>query len=168
MNKTVSRLVAAASLAVVSTAVLAQTAPKLPQTGVLPQELALQVATAAWEQCRADGHNVSVAIVDRAGVLLTLIRDPNAGPHTVGSSQGKAFTSASMGRATADLAQAISDNSALAGLRDMDPRLVILAGGLPIVIDGQRLAGIGVGGALGGHLDVACAQAGLKKIGAQP
>ncbi len=140
--------------------------PRLPQAAYLPQELALEAAGAAWEQCRADGYSVSVAVVDRSGTLLTLIRDPNAGPHTVGSSEGKAFTSASMGRPTADIARSIADNAAIAGLRDMDPRMVILGGGLPIVIDGQRVGGIGVGGAPGGHLDAICAEAGLKKIGA--
>lgn len=140
---------------------------KLPQTAYLPQEMALQAATTALEQCRADGYNVSVAVVDRAGVLLALVRDPAAGPHTIGSSQGKAFTSASTGQITANMAQAISENPVLSGLRDMDARMVVLGGGLPIIIEGQRLGGIGVGGAPGGHLDAVCALAGLKKIGAQ-
>lgn len=157
----------AAALALTATGALgAAQAEALPQAVYLNQERALEAATAAWQQCRTDGYSVSVAVVDRAGNLLTLIRDPNAGPHTIGSSEGKAFTAASMGRNTADIASAIADNPALAGLRDMDPRMVILGGGLPIVIDGQRVGGIGVGGAPGGHLDAVCAQAGLKKIGA--
>jgi len=79
---------------------------KLPQTAYLPQEMALQAATTALEQCRADGYSVSVAVVDRAGVLLALVRDPTAGPHTIGSSQGKAFTSASTGQITANKVKA--------------------------------------------------------------
>ncbi len=145
----------------------AESKVKIPLAPYLTQELALQAATAALEQCRTDGYSVSVAVVDRAGVLLSFVRDPSAGPHTVGSSQGKAFTSASTGQITANMAQAISENSALTGLRDMDPRMVVLAGGLPIIIEGQRLGGIGVGGAPGGHLDAVCALAGLKKVGAQ-
>ena len=121
----------------------------------------------ALDKCRHDGFSVSVAIVDRAGNLLTQSRHPMAGPHTVGSSRGKAFTSASMGQPTANLANAIAQNPALDGLRDMDERLVILAGGLPIVLDGKRVGGIGVGGAPSGDLDVACAAAGLMAIGAE-
>ena len=159
----------ATALGLVVTSVVSGAEPKvkLPQAPYLTQELALQAATAALEQCRTDGYNVSVAVVDHAGVLLSFVRDTSAGPHTVGSSQGKAFTSASTGQITANMAQAISENPVLAGLRDMDPRMVVLAGGLPIVFDGQRVGGIGIGGAPGGHLDAACAQAGLKKIGAQ-
>ena len=83
----------------------------------------------------------------------------------MGSSTGKAFTSASMGQPTGNLAALIKDKPDLAGLRDMDPRLVILAGGLPIRIGGALVGGIGVGGAPGGQLDAACAKAGIDAIG---
>ena len=69
-----------------------------------------------------------------------------------------------MGRPTAKLAALIKDKPSLAGLRDMDPRLVILGGGLPIKIGGSLVGGIGVGGAPGGHLDEACAKAGIAAI----
>jgi uncharacterized protein GlcG (DUF336 family) len=52
------------------------------------------------------------------------------------------------------------------GLRDMDERLVIQAGGLPIRIGGALVGGIGVGGAPSGDIDASCARAGLDKIGA--
>jgi uncharacterized protein GlcG (DUF336 family) len=61
----------------------------------------------------------------------------------------------------------IGEKPFLEGLRDMDSRLVILGGGLPIVINGERVGGIGVGGAPGGPLDEACAKEGLAAIGAR-
>jgi len=139
----------------------------LPTSPQLTLELAKSVAMSALRQCRRDGYAVSVAVVDRSGLLVIQVRNPAAGPHTIGSSLGKAFTSASMGQATASLANAIAANPALEGLRDMDSRLVILGGGLPITIDGQRVGGIGVGGAPGGHLDEACALHGLQRFGLQ-
>jgi len=45
--------------------------------------------------------------------------------------------------------------------------MVIQGGGLPIRIGGALVGGIGVGGAPGGHLDEACARAGLDVIGAE-
>jgi uncharacterized protein GlcG (DUF336 family) len=48
----------------------------------------------------------------------------------------------------------------------MNANILILGGGLPIEIGGEVVGGIGVGGAPGGHLDAACAQAGLDSIGA--
>jgi uncharacterized protein GlcG (DUF336 family) len=72
-----------------------------------------------------------------------------------------------MGRPTAAFATLIKNKPELAGLRDMDSRLVILGGGLPIKIDGKLMGGIGVGGTPGDHLDEACAKAGLQTIGAE-
>jgi len=138
----------------------------LPTAPYLTIEFAKKAAMSALRKCRSDGYAVSVAVVDRHGVLLTLVRDPLAGPHTVNSAQGKAFASASMGQPTSSIATIIAENRALDGLRDMDSRIVILGGGLPIVIDDYRVGGIGVGGAPGGHLDEACAAHGLQQIGA--
>ena len=106
---------AAALLAPVSVA-----AQELPTAPYLPLELAQTAAQTALEACAAEGHNVSVAIVARSGVTTVILRADNAGPHTVGSSTGKAFTSASMGRDTAGLAGFIGENPANNGLRDMD------------------------------------------------
>lgn len=130
----------------------------------LSADAAVELAREAMVQCRAQGHAVSAAVVDRGGNLLALARHEMAGPHTVTSSQRKAFTAASMGQDTGKLAEMVSEKPALAGLRDMHDNLLLLAGGLPVVVDGVRVAGLGVGGAPGGHLDAACAEAALAKL----
>jgi uncharacterized protein GlcG (DUF336 family) len=142
-------------------------AQDLPTAPYLPLTLASQASQAAVDACATEGHNVSVAIVARSGVTKAILRADNAGPHTVGSSTGKAFTSASMGRDTAGLAGFIGGNPENDGLRDMDSRLVIQAGGLPIRIGGALVGGIGVGGAPSGAIDETCARAGLDAIGAE-
>ena len=139
----------------------------LPTAPYLPLSMAAQAAQTAVDACAAEGHNVSVAIVARSGVTSVILRADNAGPHTVGSSTGKAFTSASMGRDTAGLAGFIGGNPQNDGLRDMDSRLVIQAGGLPVRIGGALVGGIGVGGAPSGDIDATCARAGLDAIGAE-
>lgn len=146
------------------TAALAQ---ELPTAPYLPLDMAQTAARAALDACAAEGHNVSVAIVARSGVTSVVLRADNAGPHTVGSSTGKAFASASLGRDTAGLAEFIGGNPQNDGLRDMDPRLVIQAGGLPIKIGGALVGGIGVGGAPSGDVDTTCARKGLDAIGAE-
>ena len=142
-------------------------AQDLPTAPYLPLDMATQAAQAAVEACSTEGYNVSVAIVARSGNTTVLLRADNAGPHTVGSSTGKAFTSASLGRDTAGLAGFIGGNPQNGGLRDMDSRLVIQAGGLPIKIGGALVGGIGVGGAPSGDIDANCARAGLDAIGAE-
>lgn len=142
-------------------------AQDLPTAPYLPLEMAQTAARAAVDACAAEGHNVSVAIVARSGVTSVLLRADNAGPHTVGSSTGKAFASASLGRDTAGLSEFIGGNPQNDGLRDMDPRMVIQAGGLPIKIGGALVGGIGVGGAPSGAADELCARKGLDAIGAE-
>lgn len=142
-------------------------AQDLPTAPYLPLDMAQTAARAALDACTAEGHNVTVTIVARSGVTSVVLRADNAGPHTVGSSTGKAFASASLGRDTAGLAEFIAANAQNDGLRDMDARLVIQAGGLPIKIGGALVGGIGVGGAPSGDVDTACARKGLDAIGAE-
>ncbi|MEW6644311.1 MAG: heme-binding protein [Pseudomonadota bacterium] len=144
---------------------VAAAAQSLPTTPYLPLDLAVKAADAALKACAAEGHNVSVAIVARDGATKVLLKADNSGPHTVTSAQGKAFTSAALGRDTAGLAEFIASKPANNGLRDMDARMVIQAGGLPVKL-GALVAGIGVGGAPSGDIDAKCAAAGLKAIGA--
>lgn len=145
---------------------LAATAQDLPTAPYLPLELATKAADAALNACIAEGHNVSVAIVARDGSTKVLLKADNSGPHTASSATGKAFTSAAMGRDTAGLAEFIASQPANNGLRDMDARMVIQAGGLPIRLGDALVGGIGVGGAPSGDIDANCAVAGLTAIGA--
>jgi uncharacterized protein GlcG (DUF336 family) len=141
-------------------------ADELPKESVLPLNLATKAIQAAVDFCKKDGYRVTATVVDRAGVVRAAARFDGAGPHTVESSRKKAFTAASLRRATSELADLMAKTPTLQALRDMDRNILILGGGLPIEINGEMVGGIGVGGAPGAHLDDACAQAGLDAIGA--
>ena len=142
----------------------AQTGGLLSQP-VLPLAVALQAATAAQEACVQQGYRVSVAIVGRDGQVQVHLRGDGSGPHTLASSERKAYTSASLGQPTAAL-DANSRNPGGQGVREI-PGLLLLAGGLPIRAGDAVIAGIGVGGAPGGDLDAGCAQAGIDAIAGQ-
>ena len=141
----------------------ATAAEELPREAVLPMSLAATAAKAAVDQCAKDGYRVSAAVVDRAGILRAFLRAAGAGPHTVDSSEKKAYAAASMRGPTGNVAELIAKTPGLQGLQNMNDRILFLAGGLPIEIASEV-----VGGAPGGHLDAACAQAGLDSIGATP
>ncbi len=164
--------IAQASLAICMAAMFLCTsrtwADELPKESVLPLAMATKAVQAAMEACKKDGYRVSVSVVDRAGVLRAMGRADGAGSHTVDSSRKKAYTAASLRRATTELAELIGKVPTLEALRDMNPEILILGGGLPIEISGDVVGGIGVGGAPGAHLDDACAQAGLDVIGGAP
>lgn len=143
-------------------------ADDLPKETVLPLSLAEKAVHVAMEACKKDGYRVSASVVDRGGVLRAMVRADGAGPHTVDSSRKKAYTAASLHRATTELAELINKVPTLQALREMNNNILILGGGLPIEIGGEVMGGIGVGGAPGAHFDDACAQAGLGSIGAAP
>jgi uncharacterized protein GlcG (DUF336 family) len=142
------------------------TAEDLPREAILPLSLASKAAATAVERCKQDGYRVSATVVDRGAVLKAMMRGDGAGPHTTDSSFKKAYTAASLRRPTSELAEMVAKTPALQGLREMNDKVLMLGGGLPIEIGGEVVGGIGVGGAPGAHLDDACAQAGLESIGA--
>ena len=126
-------------------------------------ELANQIAAATVASCSAAGYNVAAAVVDRAGSLRALQRADNAGPHTLSSSQAKAYTSASAKNTTTAMMEGAQKNPAGANLVYM-PGFLLLGGGVPIKVGNDTIGAVGVGGAPGGHLDEQCAMAALDKV----
>ena len=133
------------------------------QTKSLTPETALIAARAALESCRKAGYQVSVAVVDRAGLPQVLLRDRFASAHTVKVSIDKAWTAASFKIPTAALAKETQAGMPMSGLRS-HPRVLAIGGALPIEAGGSLFGAIGVSGAPGGEADDACAAAGIKAI----
>ncbi|HEX4944008.1 MAG TPA: heme-binding protein [Usitatibacteraceae bacterium] len=129
----------------------------------LTPETALKAAQAALAKCRADGYQVSVAIVDRSGLVQVVVRDRYAGAHSTDTATNKAWTAVSFRTNTADLLKITQPGQPSSGIRNL-PRVVAVGGGVLIEAGGSILAGIGVSGAPGGDADEACAKAGIKAI----
>ena len=132
-------------------------------TASLTPETALTAAQTALEYCRDQGYQVSVAIVDRSGIVQVVLRDRHAGAHTPDTAKGKAWTAVSFRTNTSELSERAQPGAGINGLRDL-PDVVILGGGKIIEAAGSMVAGIGVSGAPGGDLDDACADAGIEAI----
>jgi len=130
---------------------------------VMTPETAVTAVRAALEYCRTQGHQVSVAVVDRSGLLQALVRDRFAGPHTIEVATNKAWTAASFKIATGTLATETEAGKPMSGLRGQ-PRVVAAGGGLVVEAGGTLFGGIGVSGAPGGEADDACARAGIRAI----
>lgn len=125
-------------------------------------ELATRLATATVAACQANGHAVTATVVDRAGNVRVVQRADNAGPHTLGASLQKAFTSASARNTTLAMMDASQKNPAAANLVHI-PGYLLLGGGVPVRAGNEVIGAIGVGGAPGGHLDEQCAVAALDQ-----
>ena len=130
---------------------------------LMTPETALAAARAALEQCRKQGHQVTVAVVDRAGLVQVLLRDRFAGAHTVDVATNKAWTAASFKIATGALGTETETGKPMSGIRSQ-PRVAAIGGGQVIESGGSLLGGIGVSGAPGGDADDACALAGIRAI----
>ncbi len=126
-------------------------------------EMANQIAAASVAACLSNGHTVTAAVVDRAGQLRALQRADNAGPHTIGAAQAKAFTSASARNNTSAMMETAQKNPGAANLVHI-PGFLLLGGGVPIRAGNDVIGAVGVGGAPGGHLDEQCALSAIDKV----
>ena len=126
-------------------------------------DLANQIATASVSACQANGYAVTATVVDRAGTIRAVQRADNAGPHTLGASMQKAYTSASAKNTTQAIMEASQKSPAAANLVHI-PGYLLLGGGVPVRAGNEVIGAVGIGGAPGGHLDEQCAMAALDKV----
>lgn len=126
-------------------------------------EAALRAAQAALQSCARTGYQVAVAVNDRAGHPLVMLRDRLAGPHTPETAVNKAYTALTFKMDTLAFARATQASEAASGIRQL-PRVVAIGGGLAIEAAGSLVGSIGVSGAPGGEADDTCARAGISAI----
>lgn len=129
--------------------------------------LAKTIAEAALAECKAKGFHTTVAVVDRSGQLLVLLRDESAAPHTVEMARRKAYTARMFRMTTQDFQKRTTPDTPYSGQRDITDMLA-LSGGVPIQVgsDSATRETIGGVGSSGSSLetDDACAKAGIAKV----
>lgn len=120
---------------------------------------------AAVESGAGEGCAVVAAVVDAAGELVALLRSTGAPFHSSAIARDKAYTAASFKMPSSEVYGLVSGSDALRDGITRREGMVMFGGGLPIVVDGQTIGGIGVSGG-SEAMDVAYAEAGLAAIGA--
>ncbi len=155
-------LVATGTLVAAASGALAQGSSTFSVKLMTP-ETALAAARAAMDDCRRQGYQVTVVIVDRFGIVQVVLRDRFAGVHTVRVATDKAWTAASFRIASAALGEETQAGKSMSGLRN-HPRVMAIGGGQAIESGGSVLGAIGVSGAPGGEADDSCAGAGVRAI----
>ena len=161
MTRHVRRLAIAAAAALAVTAATAQQATY--QLRSITPEAALKAASAALAACQKNAHQVAVAVTDRAGHPLVMLRDRHAGPHTPQTAIGKAYTALSFKLNTTEFVRVTQAGQPASGIRQL-PGVVAIGGGWPIEGAGSLVAAIGVSGAPSGDADDVCAKAGIAAI----
>jgi uncharacterized protein GlcG (DUF336 family) len=121
---------------------------------------AKEIAAAAEKEARANNWNVVIAILDDGANLIYLQRMDDVQIGSIDIAIGKARTAVRMKRPS----KALED--AVAGGRNVVmtiPGIVPIEGGLPIVVEGKVIGGIGVSGVTS-QQDAQIAGAGLKAL----
>lgn len=109
---------------------------------ILTTETARRMLDASLAAARTEGIAISVAVVDDGGYAICLQRADNAGLMTPRVATDKARTAALMRAPSRLLADRVSTEPALLRLTEYLP----MAGGVPLLVDGQCAGAIGVSG----------------------
>ena len=122
-------------------------APPPPYGPAITFEAAKKAMSAAEAEAKAKKNNwpVAIAIVDSSGNLAAFSKMDNTQHGSVDIAIGKAATANNLKRPTKALQDTIAQGGAglrLLGVQGITP----LEGGVPIVVDGKIIGGIGVSG----------------------
>jgi len=129
-------------------------------------ELILKEAQA---KARSIGKNVNIAIVDDGGHPVLFARMNQARPASSYTAMTKAIAAATLRGATGPFKSPEGDVDALLNFSLQNAaasgggRMTSLHGGVPIVVDGQVIGAVGVGGATGAE-DAEIAKAGIEAL----
>ena len=130
---------------------------------------ARKIMDTAISRAREAKLAVTIAIVDAGGHLVLLERMEGGKFHTVHSATTKAVCAASNKRGTGSkgaVGQALDTAHALGLALAAGPeRWTAMEGGVPVLVDGQCIGGVGVSGG-DWQTDLAIAQAAVESIGA--
>ena len=128
---------------------------------IITLEAAKTMMAAAEAEARKNKWNVAIAIVDAGANLLLFQRLDATQNGSIDIAIGKARTAVNFKRPTKAMEEMISGGrTAFLAVRDFTP----LQGGLPIVVDGQVIGGVGVSGVLSSQ-DEQIAQAAVSCLG---
>ena len=111
----------------------------------LTSDGAMKLLNAAMAKAKEMGVPQCISVVDAGGHLLAFARMDGAFSQSIDTSLMKAMTAASYGIPTGDIAAGTDLKLAIA----TQGKRINLPGGLPIIIDGHLVGGIGVGSGTG-------------------
>lgn len=135
------------------------------QIKVMDYSKAKQAVEQAIKKAEELDCTISVAVVDAYGDLLAFGRMKGALKISPKFAIAKAFTSGTLGLATADMAPYATEGKPYFGMNSLfGGKLTTIAGGLPVMKGDELVGGIGVGGSHDVAQDVECAKAGLGAL----
>ncbi|MBO9479130.1 heme-binding protein [Shimia sp. R11_0] len=127
-------------------------------------EAAQALVGAALAHAKSQSWSVAVAVVDPSGGLVAFGRDDAAAPPVGGFATDKAYTAATLRKASAAFGESMLSSPTLGLGVGTRGRFLTWGGGLPIYEQGHLVGAIGVSGAKEPE-DIACAVAAIEEVG---
>src|SRR6476620_5957887 len=120
-----------------------------PQGVVMQRNLSLPmaktIAEGALAECKSKGFNTAVAVVDRAGQVMVILRDEQATAQQVEMARRKAYTARMFRTTTLEFQKRTGSDPSLLPQRDVAD-ILALGGGVPIQIGSETIGGVGSSG----------------------
>ena len=126
--------------------------------------LALQLLDGVRAEAAARALALAICVVDAGGHVIAAQRMDGAALGAMRLAEGKAYTAVLWGTRTGDFTESTQPGGADWGWNTTDPRVVVYAGGIPLLAGGQLVGGLGASGGLADE-DEACAVAAARALG---
>jgi len=112
----------------------------------LSLDLALSLLARVREEADSRDLSLAAAVVDDSGQVLASQRMDSAALGAMQLAVGKAFTAVSWATPSGEFGQSTQPGGDDWGWNTTDPRIVVYAGGIPLLVDGKLVGAIGASG----------------------
>jgi len=127
-------------------------------------ELALALLSRVRDEAGSRNVSLAMAVVDDGGHVVASQRMDGVALGAMKLAVGKAYTSVLWGAPTGDFMQSTQPGGDDWGWNSTDARIVVYAGGLPLLVHGELVGGVGASGATAAD-DAACVDAAVRSLG---
>ena len=113
----------------------------------LSLDVALELLARVRDEAQSRELSLAMAVVDDSGQLLASQRMDGAALGAMQLAFGKAFTAVSWATPTAEFARSTQPGGDDWGWNTTDARVVVYPGGIPLLVSGELVGGLGASGA---------------------
>ena len=130
---------------------------------VISLELALALLSRVRDEALSRDLSLAIAVVDDGGHVVASQRMDGVALGAMKLAVGKAYTSVLWGAPTGDFMKSTQPGGDDWGWNSTDARIVVYAGGLPLLVDGELVGGVGASGASAAD-DAECVSAAVRSL----
>jgi uncharacterized protein GlcG (DUF336 family) len=127
-------------------------------------DLALRLLERVREEASARSLALAICVVDAGGHVIAAQRMDGAALGAMRLAEGKAYTAVLWGTRTGDFTESTQPGGGDWGWNTTDARIVVYAGGIPLLAAGALVGGLGASGGAADE-DEACVAAAARALG---